>query len=108
LAHCARLCKIRVGAWLKGQGGKNMDFALNEEQVAIRQMAQDFADDEIAPFALEWDQDKHFPVDTIRKAGALGMGGIYIRDDVGGSGLGRMESALIIEALATACPAISS
>ena len=85
-----------------------MDFALNEEQVAIRQMAQDFADDEIAPFALEWDQDKHFPVDTIRKAGALGMGGIYIRDDVGGSGLGRMESALIIEALATACPAISS
>jgi len=85
-----------------------MDFALNEEQVAIRQMAQDFADDEIAPFALEWDQDKHFPVDTIRKAGALGMGGIYIRDDVGGSGLGRMESALIIEALASGCPAISS
>ena len=85
-----------------------MDFALNEEQAAIRQMAQDFADDGIAPFALEWDQNKHFPVETIRKAGALGMGGIYIRDDVGGSGLGRMESALIIEALATACPAISS
>lgn len=85
-----------------------MDFALNEEQAAIRQVAQDFAREEIEPFALEWDQDKHFPVDTIRKAGALGMGGIYIRDDVGGSGLGRMESALIIEALATGCPAVAS
>lgn len=85
-----------------------MDFALNEEQAAIRQMAQDFASEEIAPFALEWDQDKHFPVDTIRKAGALGMGGIYIRDDVGGSGLGRIESALIIEGLATGCPAVAS
>jgi Acyl-CoA dehydrogenases len=85
-----------------------MDFMLDEEQAAIRQMAQDFADEEIAPFALEWDQNKHFPVDTIRRAGRLGMGGIYIRDDVGGSGLGRVESALIVEALASGCPAVAS
>ncbi|CAD7039067.1 acyl-CoA dehydrogenase [Pseudorhizobium endolithicum] len=85
-----------------------MDFVLDEEQAAIRQMAQDFADEEITPFALEWDQNKHFPVDTIRKAGRLGMGGIYIREDVGGSGLGRVESALIIEALASGCPAVAS
>lgn len=85
-----------------------MDFALNEEQQAIREMARSFADDEIAPFALEWDEKKHFPVDTLRKVGALGMGGIYVREDVGGSGLGRIESALIMEALATACPAVSA
>ncbi|KKX30716.1 isobutyryl-CoA dehydrogenase [Rhizobium sp. LC145] len=85
-----------------------MDFALSDEQIAIREMAEGFAAEEIAPFAIEWDQNKHFPVDTIRKAGALGMGGIYVRDDIGGSGLGRLESVLIFEALARACPAVGS
>ena len=85
-----------------------MDFTLTEEQAAIRQMAQDFAREEIAPFALEWDREKHFPVETIRNAGALGMGAIYVRDDIGGTGLGRIESALIIEALAAGCPAVAS
>ncbi len=85
-----------------------MDFMLTEEQAAIRQMARDFAAEEIAPFALEWDREKHFPVETIRNAGALGMGGIYVRDDIGGAGLGRVESALIMEALAGGCPAVAS
>ncbi|WP_395516568.1 acyl-CoA dehydrogenase family protein [Pseudorhizobium flavum] len=85
-----------------------MDFTLTEEQAAIRQMAQDFTREEIAPFALEWDREKHFPVETIRNAGALGMGAIYVRDDIGGTGLGRVESALIIEALASGCPAVAS
>jgi alkylation response protein AidB-like acyl-CoA dehydrogenase len=85
-----------------------MDFALSDEHSAIREMALDFATSEIAPHALEWDQDKHFPIETLRKAGALGMGGIYVRDDVGGSGLGRLDSALIIEALATACPSVAA
>jgi alkylation response protein AidB-like acyl-CoA dehydrogenase len=85
-----------------------MDFALSEEQQAIREMARSFAEEEIAPFALDWDESKHFPIDTLRKAGALGMGGIYVGEDAGGSGLGRIESALIIEALATACPAVSA
>ncbi|CCF20693.1 acyl-CoA dehydrogenase [Pseudorhizobium banfieldiae] len=85
-----------------------MNFTLTEEQAAIRQMAQDFTREEIAPFALEWDREKHFPVETIRNAGALGMGAIYVRDDIGGTGLGRVESALIIEALASGCPAVAS
>ena len=85
-----------------------MDFSLNEEQAAIRDMARDFASAEIAPHAVEWDQQKHFPVDTLRAAAALGMGGVYVREDVGGSGLTRLDAALIFEALATACPSTSS
>jgi alkylation response protein AidB-like acyl-CoA dehydrogenase len=85
-----------------------MDFTLSDEQAAIVGMARDFAVEELAPFAIEWDQEKHFPIETIRKAGALGMGGIYVRDDVGGSALGRLDAALIIEALATGCPSIAA
>ncbi|WP_085900415.1 isobutyryl-CoA dehydrogenase [Kiloniella majae] len=83
-------------------------FELNEEQCAIQEMAQDFARDKIAPFALEWDEKEHFPVDVMREAAALGMGGIYVRDDVGGSGLGRLDAALIFEALSAGCPAVSA
>lgn len=85
-----------------------MDFRLSAEQAAISQMARAFAAEELAPFAIAWDREKHFPVDTLRKAGGLGMGGIYVRDDVGGAGLGRMESVLTIEALATGCPTIAA
>ncbi len=83
-------------------------FALPDDQVAIRDMARDFAAERIAPFALKWDEDKHFPVETMREAAALGMGGVYIRDDVGGSGLSRLDAALIFEALATGCPTVSA
>ncbi|RVE92889.1 acyl-CoA dehydrogenase [Sinorhizobium meliloti] len=86
----------------------HMDFRLSEEQEAIRTMALDFARDEIAPHAVDWDQQKHFPVETLRAAAALGMAGIYVRDDVGGTGLTRIDAAMIIEALATGCPAIAS
>ncbi|MCC0006375.1 MAG: isobutyryl-CoA dehydrogenase [Methylobacteriaceae bacterium] len=85
-----------------------MNFDLSEDRVAIRDMALDFAREKLAPHALEWDETKHFPVDTLREAAALGMGGIYIRDDVGGSGLGRLDAALIFEALATGCPTIAA
>ncbi|MET0604897.1 MAG: isobutyryl-CoA dehydrogenase [Beijerinckiaceae bacterium] len=83
-------------------------FALTEDQIAIRDMARDFASETLAPRAVEWDEKKHFPVDEMRAAAALGMGGVYVREDVGGSGLGRMESALIFEALATGCPTVSA
>lgn len=83
-------------------------FELNEDQRAIQTMAQDFAAERVAPNALEWDRDKHFPTDVIRETGPLGLGGIYVRDDVGGSGLGRLDAVLIFEALAHACPAFSS
>ncbi|MBC7141086.1 MAG: isobutyryl-CoA dehydrogenase, partial [Rhodobacteraceae bacterium] len=63
---------------------------------------------ELAPHAVDWDRDKHFPVDTLRKAAALGMGGIYVGEDVGGSGLSRLEAALIFEALSTGCPSVAA
>ncbi|MER2537557.1 MAG: acyl-CoA dehydrogenase family protein [Rhizobiaceae bacterium] len=85
-----------------------MDFNLSEEQAAIAEMALSFAAEELAPFALAWDRDKHFPVETLRRAGGLGMGGLYVREESGGAGLGRLESVLAIEALATGCPSIAA
>jgi butyryl-CoA dehydrogenase len=85
-----------------------MQFALNEDQIAVRDMARSFAAEKIAPHALRWDEEKYFPVEVMREAAALGMGGIYIRDDVGGSGLSRLDAALIFEALATGCPTVSA
>jgi len=83
-------------------------FALTEDQVAIRDMAQDFAAETLAPHAARWDEEKHFPIEEMRAAAALGMGGIYIQDDVGGSGLTRLDAALIFEALSTGCPTVAA
>jgi alkylation response protein AidB-like acyl-CoA dehydrogenase len=83
-------------------------FTLEDDQIAIRDMARDFAAERLAPKAVEWDQEKHFPVDVLREAAALGMGGVYVRDDVGGSGLSRLDAALIFEALASGCPSIAA
>lgn len=83
-------------------------FELTEDQTAIREMAESFAEGRVAPHALEWDRRKHFPADVIREAGPLGLGGIYVREDVGGSALGRLEAVLVFEALAKACPAFSA
>jgi alkylation response protein AidB-like acyl-CoA dehydrogenase len=84
-----------------------MDFSLNEEQAAIRETALAFARERIAPFAAEWDEKCHFPVDVIRELAALGMATIYVPEAKGGSGLSRLDGALIMEALAYGCPAIS-
>jgi len=84
-----------------------MDFILNQEQAAIREMALAFARERIAPFATEWDEKCHFPVDVIREVAALGMATIYVPEAKGGSGLSRLDGALIMEALAYGCPAIS-
>ncbi len=80
-----------------------MDFQLSEEQRAFQDMARDFAAQEMAPFAAGWDQDEIFPVEALRKAAALGFAGVYVRDDVGGSALGRLDAAIIFEELATGC-----
>ncbi len=85
-----------------------MDFALTDEQEAIQEMARRFAEDELAPNAAKWDEEKHFPVDVIRKSAELGLAGIYTRDDVGGSGLGRLDAALIFEALSAGCTATAA
>ncbi len=83
-------------------------FALSEDQLAIQEMATAFATDTLAPNAMRWDEEKHFPVDEMRQAAALGMGGIYIAEDVGGSGLTRLDAALIFEALSTGCPTVAA
>ena len=85
-----------------------MSFALTGEQIAIRDMARDFARARIEPHALVWDEQKIFPVDTLREAATLGMAGIYVREDVGGSGLTRLDATLIFEALATGCPCVAA
>ena len=77
-----------------------MDFTLSEDQRAIQDAARSFAQAEMAPHAARWDEDKHFPVDMLREAAALGFGGIYINEDVGGSGLSRLDASLVFEALA--------
>ncbi|MFL5150455.1 MAG: acyl-CoA dehydrogenase family protein [Microvirga sp.] len=83
-------------------------FALSPDHITIRDMARAFALERLAPHAVEWDEQKHFPVAEMREAAALGMGGVYIREDVGGSGLTRLDAALIFEALAMGCPTVSA
>ena len=80
-----------------------MDFSLSEEQRAFQDVARDFAATEMAPHAAVWDEDKIFPVDALRAAAALGFGGLYVGDDVGGSGLSRLDAALVFEELAAGC-----
>lgn len=80
-----------------------MDFALSEEQRAIQALARDFAANEMAPHAAAWDAGCVFPIETLRKAAALGFAGLYVRDDVGGAKLSRLDAALVMEALAGAC-----
>jgi alkylation response protein AidB-like acyl-CoA dehydrogenase len=93
---------------LDSSAGVPAQFSLDTDQVAVRDMARGFADEVFAPNALAWDESKHFPVAEMRQAAALGMGGIYVSEDVGGSGLSRLAATLIFEALATGCPAVAA
>ena len=85
-----------------------MDFVLSEEQQAIFDMAHDFADQMIAPHAVDWDQSEQMPKDVLREAAELGLAAIYVPEEHGGSGLSRLDATLIFEALAMACPSVSS
>tara|TARA_R110002033_G_scaffold45973_3_gene90247 strand:- start:458 stop:1600 length:1143 start_codon:yes stop_codon:yes gene_type:complete len=83
-------------------------FSLTEDQLAIQEMAQKFTADAITPFAAEWDEKHVFPRDTVKQAADLGFGGIYVSEESGGIGLGRLESAIIMEAMAYGCPSTSA
>ena len=83
-------------------------FDLTDDQRAIRDTAQRFTADAITPFAGEWDEKHIFPRDTIKSAAELGFGGIYVSEASGGIGLGRLEAALIMEAMAYGCPSTSA
>src|ERR671920_2397692 len=83
-------------------------FDLTDEQRQIQEMARSFTADAITPHAAEWDEKHIFPRDTIREAAALGFGSIYVSEESGGIGLGRLEAALIMEAMAYGCPSTSA
>ena len=83
-------------------------FQLTDDQLAIQDMARKFTADRITPFAAEWDEKHHYPVDVWKAAGELGFGAIYVAEESGGIGLGRLEAALIMEAMAYGCPATSA
>ena len=83
-------------------------FSLNADHIAMRDMAKSFADERFAPNAIAWDEAKHFPVEALREAAGLGMAAIYVREESGGSGLTRLDAALIFEALATGCPSTAA
>ena len=85
-----------------------MDFDLTEDQSAFQATARDFAQAELLPHAAEWDEHKIFPVEQLRAAAALGFAGIYIGEEFGGSGLGRLDAALIFEELASADPSTAA
>ena len=83
-------------------------FQLTEDQLAIQDMARKFTADRITPFAAKWDEERHYPVDVWKAAGELGFGAIYVKDENGGIGLGRLDAALIMEAMSYGCPATSA
>lgn len=85
-----------------------MDFLLTEDQAAFQDAARSFAQNEMLPNAARWDADHVFPEETLRAAAELGFAGIYVQDDVGGSGLTRLDAALIFEELAAACPSTAA
>jgi len=76
-----------------------MDFELNEDQRAIQDAAQTFAAEELAPHSARWDEEKFFPVEVMRKAASLGFAAMYASEEVGGTGLGRLDASLVFEAL---------
>ncbi|MFF3572924.1 acyl-CoA dehydrogenase family protein [Nocardia jiangxiensis] len=83
-------------------------FVLDEDERALTETARSFADELLAPNALDWDENKYFPVDVLHKAGSLGLGGIYTQEDVGGSALRRLDAVRIFEQLATGCPTVAA
>jgi alkylation response protein AidB-like acyl-CoA dehydrogenase len=85
-----------------------LDFELSEEQRSFRDVAREFAANQMEPNAARWDEEKIFPVEALRAAAKLGFAAIYVRDDVGGSGLGRLDAAIIFEELARGCPSTAA
>ena len=83
-------------------------FDLTDDQREIQELARRFTADAITPHAAEWDEKHVFPRDTVRAAAGLGFGAIYVSEDSGGIGLGRLEAALIMEAMAYGCPSTSA
>src|SRR5438105_2569911 len=80
-----------------------MEFELNEDQRAVETAARRFAREKLAPNAARWDEEEHFPVDVMREAAQLGFAGIYVKSDVGGSEMTRLDAAIVFEELSAGC-----
>ena len=80
-----------------------MNFEYNEDQLNIKELAKNFAETELMPYASEWDQNEIFPVETLKKAAELGLAAIYVKDTYGGSGLNRLDAAICFEELSRGC-----
>ena len=85
-----------------------MDFALNEEQTAIFDMAHAFGQENIAPHAHQWEKDGTIPKELWPEVGALGFGGLYVSEETGGAGLTRLDATLVFEALSMAYPSVAA
>ena len=85
-----------------------MDFALNEEQEAIFDMAHSFGQERIAPNARTWEREGNIPKELWPQVGALGFGGLYVSEEHGGAGLTRLDATLVFEALSMACPSVAA
>lgn len=84
-----------------------MDFEFTPEQVELRKLMRDFAEAEIGPHVLEWDENQIFPLDTIKKAGKLGAMGVIFPEELGGAGLGYIEYCIVVEELARVDPSVA-
>src|SRR6202140_2630467 len=99
-----RIDRRQCGLYRSPNGcGHAMDFERSEEQQAFQATAREFAAAEMMPHARGWDENETFPVEALRKAAALGFGGIYVKEDVGGSALTRLDATVIFEELAQGC-----
>ncbi|KAF9933972.1 Isobutyryl-CoA dehydrogenase, mitochondrial [Linnemannia zychae] len=112
LAVAAKRAPIRLGRALTTVSSQMRHFTsspidpsigLTDDQKELQSLARAFADNEFAPKMQEWDENQHFPADVLRKGAELGFGGLYTREDVGGSGLGRLDTSIVFEALSTGC-----
>ncbi|HAD48619.1 MAG TPA: acyl-CoA dehydrogenase, partial [Idiomarina sp.] len=85
-----------------------MNFELTEDQQAFVDTAKAFADKELAPYAAQWDEESHFPIEVFKKAGEMGFMGMYTPEALGGMGLSRLDTSVIVEELAMACPSTAA
>ena len=85
-----------------------MDFTLSEEQNILYNTAREFGEETIAPNALEWEKNEEIPRELLKEAGNLGLGGMIVSEEDGGSGMSRLDGTLVFEALAMSCPSVSS
>lgn len=83
-------------------------FTLDDDDKVIVDAARDFSDKRVGPMAQEWDETHHFPKDVLREAAGMGMGAIYVSEDVGGSGMRRLDGVRIFEQLARGCPSVAA